>query len=124
MGRDSGAADFLAGFVIGGLVGAAVGLIFAPQTGEETRTQLREKSIELKEVVEDLSAEARKHAEKLQETAGASLGGHLEKGQELLQAQKSRVEEAIEAGKEAAAKKKEELRAKLESGKSKPVAEA
>jgi gas vesicle protein len=31
---------FLAGFIIGGLVGAATALILAPQSGEETRTRL------------------------------------------------------------------------------------
>lgn len=31
---------FLAGFVIGGLVGAATAIILAPQSGEETRSQL------------------------------------------------------------------------------------
>lgn len=34
---------FLAGFVIGGLVGAAVALILAPQSGSQTRTQIIEK---------------------------------------------------------------------------------
>lgn len=37
-GSDTGA--FLAGFVIGGLVGAAAALIMAPQSGEQTRAQL------------------------------------------------------------------------------------
>lgn len=37
-GDDTGA--FLAGFVIGGLVGAAVAFILAPQSGEQTRAQL------------------------------------------------------------------------------------
>ena len=32
---------FLAGFVIGGLVGAATALLLAPQSGEETRTIIR-----------------------------------------------------------------------------------
>ena len=31
---------FLAGFIIGGLVGAATALILAPQSGEETRSTL------------------------------------------------------------------------------------
>jgi gas vesicle protein len=35
---------FLAGFVLGGLVGAAAALILAPQSGIETRNQLREQS--------------------------------------------------------------------------------
>lgn len=37
-GSETGA--FLAGFVIGGLVGAAAALIMAPQSGEQTRAQL------------------------------------------------------------------------------------
>lgn len=36
--------SFLAGFVLGGLVGAAAALILAPQSGLETRHQLIEKS--------------------------------------------------------------------------------
>ena len=37
---------FLTGFVIGGLVGAAVALILAPQSGAETREQIRQRGIE------------------------------------------------------------------------------
>jgi gas vesicle protein len=40
---------FLAGFVIGGLVGAATALILAPQSGEQTRGQISSKSTELRE---------------------------------------------------------------------------
>ncbi len=40
--KDSGFGSFLAGVVIGGLIGAALGLILAPQTGEEFREQVGE----------------------------------------------------------------------------------
>ena len=40
---------FFSGFVIGGLVGAAVALVLAPQSGQETRHQIRQKGVELKE---------------------------------------------------------------------------
>ncbi|MBE2221431.1 MAG: YtxH domain-containing protein [Anaerolineae bacterium] len=40
---------FLAGFVIGGLVGAATALILAPQSGEQTRDQISSKSGEWRE---------------------------------------------------------------------------
>ncbi len=40
---------FLAGFIVGGAVGAVLALLYAPQPGEETRTVLKEKGIELKE---------------------------------------------------------------------------
>jgi gas vesicle protein len=41
--------SFLAGFFIGGIAGAIVALLFAPQSGEETRALLREKAIELRD---------------------------------------------------------------------------
>lgn len=40
--KDSGIGSFLAGVVIGGLIGAAIGLLVAPQTGEELREQVGE----------------------------------------------------------------------------------
>lgn len=39
---------FMAGFVIGGLVGAATALLTAPQSGAETRAQIAAKSEELR----------------------------------------------------------------------------
>lgn len=38
--KDSGFGSFLAGMVIGGLVGAAIGLLLAPQAGDELREQV------------------------------------------------------------------------------------
>ncbi len=40
---------FFAGLIVGGLVGAAVALLTAPQSGEETRTLLHDRGIELKD---------------------------------------------------------------------------
>ena len=40
--RDSGFGSFLAGAAIGGLIGAAIGLLRAPSSGEEMREQVNE----------------------------------------------------------------------------------
>ena len=40
--KDSGFGSFLAGVVIGGLIGAALGLLLAPQTGDEFRDHVGE----------------------------------------------------------------------------------
>jgi gas vesicle protein len=40
--KDSGFGSFLAGAVIGGLIGAALGLLLAPQTGDELREHVGE----------------------------------------------------------------------------------
>ena len=113
--KDSGL-EFFAGFVIGGLVGAAVALILAPQSGEETRAQIRERSIELKERAGELAVEARQKAEELSEEArkrAEELSAETRKKVEGIIAEaRVRVEEAIEEGKRAAVQKKEELVAK------------
>lgn len=62
--HDSDLGNFLAGFVLGGLIGAAVALLLAPQPGEETRTLIRERSIELKDKAAGTAEEARTRAEK------------------------------------------------------------
>ena len=46
---------FLVGFIVGGLSGAVAALLFAPQSGEETRAVIKERSIEL---ADKASAEA------------------------------------------------------------------
>jgi len=67
---------FLVGFIVGGLTGAVVSLLFAPQSGEETRALIKDKSIELRDKAqvtaeeayaraETLAADARKRAEEL-----------------------------------------------------------
>ncbi len=40
--KDSGLGSFLAGMAIGGLIGAAIGLLLAPASGEEMRDQVNE----------------------------------------------------------------------------------
>ena len=102
-----GSGDFVAGFVFGAFVGAVLALLFAPAPGAETRSQIREKGIELKDRAADLSLEAGKRADELKV-----------RGQALIDDQKTRFQEAIEEGKKAAARKKEELLAEIESAKS------
>jgi gas vesicle protein len=129
--RESGFGAFLAGFFIGGLVGAVVALLFAPQSGEETRTMIREKSIELKDKAVETAEEARLRAERSLEEARARAEAAYEevrrraeelsritkeravelqkRGQVVLEEQKARIEGAIDAGKKAAQRKREEL---------------
>ncbi len=61
--------SFLAGFVIGGLIGAGVALLLAPQSGEETRDFIKDKSIELRDRAYETADEARVKAEQLAQQA-------------------------------------------------------
>ncbi len=100
--RESDIGAFLAGFVVGGLVGAVTALLLAPQSGEETRTLIRDKSIELKGQVEStaadarvkvegVAADARAKAEKLAQDAKSRAEDLQKRGQVLLDEQKARL---------------------------------
>lgn len=54
---------FLVGFIVGGLTGAVAALLFAPQSGEETRAVIKERSIELRDKATAEAEEAWKYAE-------------------------------------------------------------
>ena len=111
---------FLAGFVIGGLVGAAVALVTAPQSGEETRLQIRTRGIELRDravetaedtrkMAEEAAANARTRAEQLAQEARVKADELQQRGKAVLEEQRERLEAAIEAGKKAAGQKRSEI---------------
>ena len=68
---------FMAGFVIGGLVGAATALLLAPQSGIETRAQIVAKGDEMRRV-----GEQRMH--ELGEKAGTASGQAQERARIVL----------------------------------------
>ncbi len=82
----SGFLWFLAGLGIG----AAVGILYAPKPGDETRQRLRS-------VAEDLPDNVRERARQAREQAGS----WAEKGREYLNQQKDQIRSAYEAGRQA-----------------------
>lgn len=61
--------SFLIGFIMGGIAGSILALLFAPQSGTETLGLIREKSIELREVarkrVDELVEQVREYGEEM-----------------------------------------------------------
>ncbi len=105
--RDGDFGAFLAGFLIGGMVGAAVALLLAPQSGEETRTIIHDRSIELKDKAvekaetarikaEAAAADARARADELAKLTQEKAIEFKKKGQDLYEAQKSKIETAVQ----------------------------
>lgn len=77
---------FLAGFVIGGLVGAATAIILAPQSGEETRHQLVDKSRQLRDV-------GGERAEHWRQAAGSYTESYRGRAEQLWEQTRDRVQE-------------------------------
>jgi gas vesicle protein len=95
---------FLVGFFVGGLTGALVSLLFAPQTGEQTRTLIKDKAIELYDMasdsVEDSLTQAQiaaddavKRAEVLLKQAEAKASEVEQQGKIILEKQKAKPAE-------------------------------
>lgn len=69
----------IVGFLLGGIVGGGVALLTAPQSGEETREQIHNKSTQLKDQTEQTLDEALRTMKKASEEIGEQVA--------LLQAQ-------------------------------------
>jgi len=116
MTENSGAGDFFAGFLVGALVGAAAALILAPQSGEETRSLIHDRGIELRGRAGELSEEARKRALDLQTQAKDRASALEAQAKERAAGIQTQVKHAVEEGKTAATKRKEELLSRLQEG--------
>ncbi len=77
-------------FFLGLGIGVAVGILFAPKSGQETREYLRAKADEGKDYL-------KKRGEEVYESAGEIV----EKGKSAISRQKEQLAAAVEAGKQA-----------------------
>ena len=100
---------FLVGFIVGGLTGAVVSLLFAPQSGEETRALIRDKSIELRDRATETAEEALARAEAAAaeaRTRAEELAKHARsRAEELAREVRTRGESALEAVRKSTPKK-------------------
>ncbi len=76
-------------FLVGLGVGALVGILFAPKSGEETREFLSKKADEGRDYAQRKARELRERAEDL-----------IERSKEIMSKQKDALTSAVEAGKE------------------------
>ena len=62
---NSGLAPFLWGALAGGIVGAAIGLLYAPAAGDETRREMSEKVDDITEAINRILHNAKTSADKM-----------------------------------------------------------
>ena len=68
------AAGFGLGLLAGAIVGLAIGFLYAPRSGQETRAMLREKAENARGKAEGIIAEGRERAKKIVEDAKGKAG--------------------------------------------------
>jgi gas vesicle protein len=87
MSNDAGSKVSL--FLVGLGIGALVGILFAPKSGEETREFLSDKAEEGREYAQRKANELRERAEDL-----------IERSKEIMSKQKDALSSAVDVGKE------------------------
>jgi len=99
----------LGGFLVGSVIGVATALLFAPRTGEETRTQIHDRAAALRdhtsESVKDTISQARSRAYEIKDSVTDTL--------------RERAEELKERGKHTVSRKLDEVSEAAENGKKK-----
>ncbi|MBI5195546.1 MAG: YtxH domain-containing protein [Nitrospirae bacterium] len=88
--------NVLLAFVLGGVVGAGVALLMAPQSGRETRQKIKDLASDAKEKAADYATHIKE-----------KVSSAVEHGKGFVEEKKSLIATAIEAGKEAYEKEKE-----------------
>jgi gas vesicle protein len=90
------------GLLIGGLIGAATALLMAPRSGEETRTEIRNKALEYrdrtKDVLNETVSQAKSKAHDLKDGVMEKADELRHRGKEVADEQLERVSHAAEAG--------------------------
>jgi len=113
MGKDQPGLEFLAGVLVGAGIGAAATLMLAPQSGQETREEIRERGFELKSRADDVGEASRKRVQDL----GGQARNYAEEAQArsrlVIEEQGTRLQKAVDQGKEAFEEKRDDLRARL-----------
>jgi gas vesicle protein len=85
---DSGSSKF-SFFLVGLGIGALLGILFAPKSGEETREFLSSKADEGRDYAQKKARELRERADDV-----------IQRGKDLVSKQKDAISSAVEAGKE------------------------
>ncbi|OGP51962.1 MAG: hypothetical protein A2Y79_11835 [Deltaproteobacteria bacterium RBG_13_43_22] len=85
-------------FILGGVVGAALAILYTPLEGTQTRGKLKDLTDEMKEKSGHLSEEWKEKA-----------ATFIEKGKEFVEQKRGILSSAFDAGREAMRKEKEEM---------------
>lgn len=96
-----GAGSVFLSFLLGGMVGAGLALLLAPQSGVETRRKIREFADEVKDKATDYADQAKDTATEYFDQARETVISSVDKAKQVVDEQKAALASAIDAGKEA-----------------------
>ena len=105
-------------FLAGASLGAVLALLFAPQSGEETRADLRHRARRLREAAEDRLDDLQEAVESGYARTKASVEASLQKARHSIDERRAEARDTVDAGRQAVRTAREELERRLADARS------
>ena len=100
-------------FLLGIAIGAGIALLFAPQSGVETRRDLRRRARRARRAAVDMADDVTTRVSDTFEQARDKVEGRLDSARQAIELKKQQLTRAVEAGREAAQQARDELERRI-----------
>jgi gas vesicle protein len=104
-------------FLVGLGIGAAIGVLYAPQAGTDTRDSLAESARERAEYLKQKSRDAAAQVNTYVDAGKDQFGEYVVKGKQAVERGRSQVQTYVEQGRKVVAKHAEKVSAAVDAGK-------
>jgi gas vesicle protein len=115
--ESSGGTGGFGWFLVGLGIGAAIGVLYAPQAGTETRDSLAEGARERAEYLKQKSKEAAAQVNSYVDAGKDQFGEYVEKGKQAVERGRTQVETYVDRGRKVVAKHADKVSAAVDAGK-------
>ena len=127
MSQENRGADFFRGFLIGGSIGAAIALLFAPKTGVELRADIRRRSREyydeadtkfgeFKGQAAEIMEQGKSQAEALRAQAEAKIAEARAKAEQLISEGRTKARDLVDQGVKTVEREKGRIKSAMDAG--------
>ena len=100
-------------FLLGAAIGAGLALLFAPQSGAETRADIKRRARQAKDSAKRVAGDVSERVTETFTDARRKVEEQIDHAREAFQAKRDQVRDAMDAGREAAAETRIELETRL-----------
>ena len=100
-------------FLLGAAIGAGLALLFAPQSGAETRADIKRRARQAKDSAKRVAGDVTERVTDTFSDARRRVEEQIDHAREAIQAKKDQVRDAMDAGREAAAEARLDLETRL-----------
>ena len=104
-------------FLVGLGIGAAIGVLYAPQAGTDTRDSLAESARERAEYLKQKSRDAAAQVNTYVDAGKEQFGDYVVRGKQAVERGRSQVQSYVEQGRKVVAKHAEKVSAAVDAGK-------